>query len=123
MRLYVENGFKEVSSGAIILKCSREHESAVYAHGMAHDAFKHLPSVSCPVVLACGSQDDYLGVDVQRTLESRLPDARVEVFDGLGHFGPVQEPKRVADSIIRAFEQLRGLADRQVGKGAVHPGE
>ncbi|MHB8262454.1 MAG: alpha/beta fold hydrolase [Acidimicrobiales bacterium] len=108
LHLYVENGFREVPSGAVVLKCNRGHESAVYAHGLAHDAFKRLPSVSCPVVLACGSQDDYLGVDVQRTFESRLPNARVEVFDGLGHFGPVQDPERVADSIIRAFNLSQG---------------
>jgi pimeloyl-ACP methyl ester carboxylesterase len=103
LHLYVENGFRESSSSGIVLKCKREHESAIYAHGLAHDAFKNLPKVACPVVLACGSQDDYLGEDVQRMFEARLPDSRVEVFDGLGHFGPVQDPKRVADSIIRAF--------------------
>jgi pimeloyl-ACP methyl ester carboxylesterase len=33
----------------------------------------------------------------------RLPQARLEELPGLGHFGPLQDPAAVAESIIRAF--------------------
>ena len=44
-----------------------------------------------------------IGPDFVRMLAAPVADARVEVFDGLGHFGPMQDPDRVAASIRAAF--------------------
>lgn len=103
LRLYIDNGFREMPDGTVHLRCDRKNESAVYSLGMSHDAYRHLSEVACPVTLACGTEDAFLGPDVQKIFLDRLPDARLEVLDGLGHFGPVQDPKRVAESVLNAF--------------------
>ena len=101
--LYIDNGFWKTPKGTLHLKCDRKDESAVYSLGMSHDAYRHLHEVSCPVTLACGAEDVFLGPDVQKIFLDRLPDAQLEVFDGLGHFGPVQDPERIAMSILNAL--------------------
>jgi len=95
---YVDNGFAPVEGG-IGLRCRREDEAEVYAHSFAHDAFAHLDRVRCPVTLACGADTDAIGPDFLGLLAARLPRARVEVFDGLGHFGPLEDPDALARSL------------------------
>ena len=100
---YVSGGFAEEPDGSIVLRCRREDEAAVYAHGFSHDAFARLPEVRCRVVLACGDQSDSFGVDHLQACADRLPDASVEVFTGLGHFGPLQDPESVARAVTRSL--------------------
>ncbi|MCL4443912.1 MAG: alpha/beta hydrolase [Actinobacteria bacterium] len=116
LHLYIDNGFQQMPDGSVELKCKRHDESAIYSLGMSHDAYRYLSRVSCPVTLACGSEDLFLGVDVQSIFLERLADAKLEVFDGLGHFGPVQDPERVAKSILHAFS----VSDKDTG-GASYP--
>jgi pimeloyl-ACP methyl ester carboxylesterase len=96
---YVDNGFAPRPEG-IGLRCRREDEARVYAHGLAHDAFAHLDRVRCPVTLACGSETDAIGADVLRLVAGRLPVATVEVVPGLGHFGPLEDPDALARSVV-----------------------
>ncbi|MGO9300021.1 MAG: alpha/beta fold hydrolase [Acidimicrobiales bacterium] len=37
----------------------------------------------------------------------RLANGRLEVLPGLGHFGPLEQPSVVADSVIRALDTAR----------------
>lgn len=46
-----------------------------------------LGGITCPVVLAHGEHDRIAGPAVGRWLAARLPDARVELWDGAGHQG------------------------------------
>jgi pimeloyl-ACP methyl ester carboxylesterase len=36
-------------------------------------------------------------------LAQQMPDAHAEAFADLGHFGPLQDPAAIAESIRRAF--------------------
>lgn len=100
---YVDNGFRPDGTGGITLKCQREDEADVYAGGFAHQAFEHLPEVAGPVTLACGAETDSFGEGLLAACAARLPDARTEVFPGLGHFGPLQDPDRVAAAVAAAL--------------------
>jgi pimeloyl-ACP methyl ester carboxylesterase len=101
---YVDNGFAPVPEG-IGLRCRRDDEARVYAHGLAHDAFAHLDRVRCPVTLACGAETDAIGTDVLRLVAGRLPAATVEVLPGLGHFGPLEDPDALARSVIASMNR------------------
>ncbi len=100
---YVDNGFAAVPEG-IRLRCRREDEAQIYAHGLSHDAFARLDEVRCPVTLACGAETDAIGPDVLELFAVRLPGAEVEVFPGMGHFGPMEDPDALARSVKSAMD-------------------
>ncbi len=103
LRAYVENGFVPDGAG-VRLACDRVHESEIYINGASHDAFRNLARVRCPVELACGTEDPFLGPDTQRMIRERLNGsgqaARLQVFEGFGHFGPLAHPDAVAGWIL-----------------------
>jgi pimeloyl-ACP methyl ester carboxylesterase len=111
---YVDGGFELIpveESGdgrAIRLRCTREDEAATYEEGLTHPTFRHLGEVGCPVTLACGELTDSFGPDLLRADALALPDARVEVLPGIGHFGPLQRPDVVAGSIVAALHSDPG---------------
>jgi pimeloyl-ACP methyl ester carboxylesterase len=104
---YIDNGFAD-EAGGIRLRCRREDEAQVYAHGFAHDAFAHLGAIRCPVTLTCGAETDAVGPDFLAVVAGRLPDARIEVFPGIGHFGPMEDPEQLARSVAGALRRSAG---------------
>jgi pimeloyl-ACP methyl ester carboxylesterase len=109
LRWYVEAGFESIPAAeggdgrSIRLRCRREDEAMIYAHGASHGAFARLPEVGCPVALACGERTDAFGPSFLEADASRLPRATVEVIPRLGHFGPLQRPDVVAASVVRSL--------------------
>lgn len=106
LRAYVDHGFAETADGTVRLKCRPANEAQMYRMGSAHRAFAGFPAVKCPVTLAHGGQTDAIGGAVIAAQAAALPDARTEELEGLGHFGPLQDPTAVAASIVDAFEGL-----------------
>jgi pimeloyl-ACP methyl ester carboxylesterase len=103
LRAYVEWGFDDEPDGTVRLKCHREDEAEVYRMAALHDTFARLGDVRCPVTLACGRDTDAITPKVLALQAAALPSARTEVFDDMGHFGPLEDPGRVADAVRRAF--------------------
>ncbi len=107
LRCYVEGGFepipaKEGGDGrAIRLRCRREDEAEIYAQGPLHGAFENLGAVACPVSLACGEHTDAIGPRLLALDAAQLARADTEVVAGIGHFGPLEDPPRVARSVLR----------------------
>ena len=106
LRLYVAGGFEVVPADeggdgrAVRLRCRRQDEADTFTAALAHDAFARLPDVRCPVTLSCGAETDAFGPRLMRADAARLPDARIEVLPGMGHFGPLQDPPAVASAVI-----------------------
>ena len=104
LHAYVDHGFAAQPDGTVRLKCLPEHEAATYQMAPANGAFGRLPEVRCPVTLAGGTGPNTpMTPDVLRLVAERLPSARVEIFDGLGHFGPLADPDRLAPSVLATF--------------------
>jgi pimeloyl-ACP methyl ester carboxylesterase len=102
LRAYVEHGFAATADGSVTLKCLPRMEADVYAHGSAHQAFRHLGAVHCPVTIALG--DEALPpASFGRPVAAALPRGRVASLPQLGHFGPLEDPETVAGSVIAAF--------------------
>lgn len=103
---YVDGGFELVppeddGDGSLVrLCCRREDEAAVYAQSFLHDAFAHLGAIQCPVALACGQETDVFGLSVLEQYAARLERPVIRVFSGLGHFGPMEGPGQVAESML-----------------------
>lgn len=98
---YVEHGFVDVVGG-VRLKCEPEDEADTYRHGSAHAAYLGLDAVECPVLLVHGEHTDAMGAPLLEMLADRLPDGEVRQMDGVGHFGPLEDPAGFA-SIVAGF--------------------
>ena len=93
----------EGGSGRLLLKCSPLEESRTYLAGgrsniLQGDHRRNLGRVKCPVVIAAGTglgpANAIARVSVQ--VAACLPDARVERFESLGHYGLLQDPLGMA---------------------------
>ena len=102
LRLYVEHGFRPDGDGGITLKLAPELEADVYAHGSEHQAFASLGSVQCPVTIAIGVEVVPPAV-FARPIVAALPHGTLAEFGDLGHFGPLEEPSLIAESVRDAF--------------------
>lgn len=100
---YVAHGFDERGDGSVVLRCRPGDEAQVYRMGRSHGGWDALPGVACPVTIACGGPTATVGADVARLLVERLPDGRIDVFEGLGHFGPLEDPAAVAAAVALAL--------------------
>lgn len=105
---YVDHGFSEITEGegaGVQLRCRPEDEAAMYAHGLSHHAYRDLDRVRCPVALLGGERSSAVPAEVLGAWAARLPDARVRVLPGLGHFAPLEDPAGVARAVADAFER------------------
>lgn len=100
LRAYVEHGLRDRDDGSVELKCAPDDEATIYAMGVANGVYPRLGGVACPVVVACGEQTDAIVPKLAQMIVDRLPEGRLEVMPGLGHFGPLQDPAAVAASIL-----------------------
>ena len=103
LRAYVDYGFRDRGDGVFELKCRPEVEAATYAMATVNGVWDLLPGVTPPVLVGCGDRSHSVGPEDATRIAERLPNARVEVFAGLGHFGPQQDPDAIAASIV-AFQ-------------------
>ncbi|HUY63608.1 MAG TPA: alpha/beta hydrolase [Acidimicrobiales bacterium] len=117
---YVDNGFHVGPGGELALRCRREDEAQVYAHGFSHDAYSHLDRVRCPVTLACGADTDAFGPSFLDLFAARLAPVEQVVLPGLGHFGPLEDPSAVARSVRRSL--AAAAATSAAAEGVSRPG-
>jgi len=62
------------------------------------DFWAQLPDLDVPVLLVHGA-DDPIPVEMVQEMESALPDARLEVIEGAGHFPFIEKPDEVFAAI------------------------
>lgn len=100
LHAYVEYGLTDSSHGMTTLKCRPEDEAEIYAEMTTNGVYQCLRDVRCPTLIACGERTDAIVPKLGQMIVDRLPDARLEVVPGLGHFGPMQDPTTIAASIL-----------------------
>jgi pimeloyl-ACP methyl ester carboxylesterase len=95
---YVEHGFRELPDGSVELKCDPDTEARVFNSGISHGAFARLGDVQCPVTV-CASGDGAPPATVAGLVADALPHGRLEQFPQLTHFGPMEAPETIAQSL------------------------
>jgi pimeloyl-ACP methyl ester carboxylesterase len=60
------------------------------------DPYSFLPDVRSNVVVMAGSESDVMPPDAAERFTAAIPDARLEIVDGVGHHVELQAPDRVA---------------------------
>jgi pimeloyl-ACP methyl ester carboxylesterase len=101
MRAYVEYGLRDRGDGVFKLKCAPEIEARVYTMGPNHGAYAHLGEVASEVLVVVGETSTSIDPVLGARIAEQLPRGRLEVLDGLGHFGPLEDPDSCVASILR----------------------
>lgn len=104
LEAYVRFGFEDLPDGTVRLRCRGEYEALIYENAPRHDAYAHLGEITCPVLVAWGSEGYSFRPEIMKLVSERLENGRSEELSGLGHFAPLEQPGSVAESIIRALD-------------------
>jgi len=102
LRWYVDEGFAD-AEGGVTLKCRPEDEAEVFRFGATNGAFERLGELDLPVTIAQGGVPDPGPGSAAPAQAAAITGGRLVVAEGLGHFGPVQDPDLVASQVRSAF--------------------
>lgn len=83
----------------VLSKTPELHERQIRALVGRPDASAYLAQISCPTLLVVGRQDAWSPLAQHEDMLHLLPDARLEIVEGAGHFAPVEQPQAVADLV------------------------
>jgi pimeloyl-ACP methyl ester carboxylesterase len=108
LRAYVEYGLRDRGDGVLELKCAPEIEARVFSMGPNHGAYPRLGELSGQVLVVCGGVSKSISPELGAAIAERIPNGRLEVLPGLGHFGPQQDPDACVESILRFAAEPAG---------------
>lgn len=100
LRSYVVHGFRELDDATVTLKCPGSVEAEVFEHSFS-GAFERRDEFQPPVTIVA-SGDGAAPAQMAPAIAEAMPNAVVESMEDLTHFGPLQDPDRIADSIAAA---------------------
>ncbi len=96
VQAYVEHGFEPIDGG-VRLRCRAETEARTFEASRT-DVFERLGSVATTVTVV-GSGDGGGPASSAGAVVDAIPNARLLCWEDRTHFGPLEDPARVADSI------------------------
>jgi len=100
LRAYVDHGMRDRPDGGVELKCAPEHEAAIYTMGAANGLWARLQEIATPTVVACGENSRSISPELGAHIVELLRDATLEIWQGHGHFGPLEDPDRAVASLL-----------------------
>jgi pimeloyl-ACP methyl ester carboxylesterase len=106
LRLYVDHGFADTDDGAVRPKCLPEHEARTFEHAVTHDTYAELGAVRCPALVLVGAVRETPPAQFGAPVAEALPLGALAVIPGVGHFGPMEDPRAVAAVVGHFFDQL-----------------
>ena len=82
----------------------------VFAEALASiipfDTSSELPNLKPPTLIMVGSEDNQLPVSLSEKMHAAIPDSRLEVFQGSGHFMMVEDPDGFYSVLDDFLEQI-----------------
>jgi pimeloyl-ACP methyl ester carboxylesterase len=102
LEAYVECGTTDRAEGGIVLKCPGEIEARVYEGGARSASLEYLPRATVPTLLVAGGESSTLPLELARHAVEQLPDGRLIVLAGVGHFVPMERP----DEVVRLIDEF-----------------
>ncbi|HZU28735.1 MAG TPA: alpha/beta hydrolase [Bryobacteraceae bacterium] len=92
----IEQDAVDAASG---LKNTGELSNALFSHGLACYRFTQYSRITMPVLVIAGRFDGAIGVEPQRQLAARLPNATFLQYEHSAHFPYLQETKRFSADV------------------------
>ena len=97
---YVEHGFTDEPDGTARLKCLPEYEAATFA-ATGKATVELAAEVLTPTTVAVGHvEGDWGPALFAPAVVEAMPNATLQRFEMLGHFGPLQDPIAIANAIL-----------------------
>ncbi|MGJ5202036.1 alpha/beta fold hydrolase BchO [Bradyrhizobium sp. HKCCYLR20261] len=78
-----------------------------------HPLVRDLPRLTTALLLVAATRDHAIPPDVARRVRQLVPQAQLELIDGLGHLAHEEQPGRIAELIFVAAERAGVLAAQQ----------
>lgn len=75
----------------------RQNEALLHRRDRLND----LASLSCPVLVACGREDQLCPPSMHRDLAGRIPHARLSIVDGAGHLSTIDQPEELTSLLAQ----------------------
>ena len=75
---------------------------------LAEDLTPLLPEISAPTLILAASQDDITPQEVQELMARQMPQATLEVYDGVGHNMKVEIPDRLVARTLEFIASIDG---------------
>ena len=103
LEAYVRHGFAARPDGAVEIKCRPAVEAQLYLMGPHHRAWDTLSEVRCPVALMRGAVLIPGPAYWAEAIVGELPNVDFLEVEDLGHLGPLENPKRLAELTAAAL--------------------
>lgn len=79
------------------------------------DVLAQMPKIDQEVLLLLGGKDPWIPLEAMKQFQEKMPQARLKVYEDLGHVPMEEEPERVAPDLYGfadgVFDQARKLGD------------
>ncbi len=102
---YMQDGFEDLPDGTVRLRCRAADEAGTYRGDYVSTEDR---IAGCEVSAVIGKGDAYINQeqaqDIGIPAHEALPNSRLIIYPGLGHFGLMQDPDRVAEDVVSALE-------------------
>ena len=104
LHAFVDYGFRDASDH-IELKCAPEHEARNFEMGAIHETWDQLKNLRVPTWVVSGSQQQGQPSGFAANIAEQIANSHFVEWQDLGHFGPMQQPERLAE-LIREVDGL-----------------
>ena len=110
LRAYVDFGFNDVRiaetyENCVVLKCNPEHEARTYETGTSHETWEQLHLLRVPTWIVAGAVAPMQPSSWSELIAKKIPNSKFIQWPDAGHFGPMQQPARLAD-LVREIDGL-----------------
>ena len=95
LEAYVAGGTFLREDGRVALKCPGEIEARVYEGAARSSSIAFLSRIAIPTLLVSGASSMTLPPARARQAATMLPDGKLEILPGVGHFIPMEAPEEV----------------------------
>ncbi|MFM7950406.1 MAG: alpha/beta fold hydrolase [Acidimicrobiaceae bacterium] len=104
LHAFVDYGFRDAPDH-IELKCAPEHEARNFEMGAIHETWDSLKDLRVPTWVVSGAQHQGQPSGFAASIAEQISNSHFVEWQDLGHFGPMQQPERLAD-LIREVDSL-----------------
>ncbi len=105
LHAYVEFGFVDNDDG-VTLACTPEAEARTF-EALDKMVFEDLTECSVPVMIgAAPATENFSPANMAPGIADAIPDSVLSVHDELSHFGPLQDPAKIAAEALGFFSEL-----------------
>lgn len=99
LRAYVDGGFAVEPDGGVVLRCLPTTEAEVFRQALGSGAWDVVPHLDLPVAIVAGRRAQYGPVEFADAVAEALPNGALIERRHLGHFGPLEDPKGMAQDV------------------------